>query len=210
MFRTWEREFPSGPGANVSPSVGRIHGRNALSLLNQTKLLSLQTRGGPYMSLTTGGSGVVAIGPGRNAEQFENLSLQLGQLRLEVADVRCVVLENVALGEAEHAEDLLGGGTMGAALLGYSASDSTPSRYMLWRSSRSMRAWTISARKYTKNSASMRPSFFSSTGAISNTGLVCSKRCSMLGCRLWAWNTWASVRERSLVSSGNMPSVLRS
>src|ERR1700758_3572817 len=59
-----------------------------------------------------------------------------------------------------------------------------------------------SARKYRVNSASIRPSFFRNTGAISCTVLTCSKRFSIMGWPLWASRTWAGERPRSLVISG--------
>src|SRR5262245_59023890 len=82
------------------------------------------------------------------------------------------------------------------------------SRFMARRSSRSMMACTSSARKYSVKSASMRPSFLSSTGAISCTVLVCSKRFSIIGWPLWASSTWAGNSLRSLLISGYMPIAL--
>src|SRR5665213_1001095 len=54
-----------------------------------------------------------------------------------------------------------------------------------------MRAWTIRAKKYRVNSASIRPALFRNTGAISWMVLICSNRFSMLGWPLCASRTWA-------------------
>jgi hypothetical protein len=55
-----------------------------------------------------------------------------------------------------------------------------------------MSACTTKAKKYSVNSASMRPSLCRYTGAISWTVLSCSKRFSILGGALWAASTWAA------------------
>jgi hypothetical protein len=55
---------------------------------------------------------------GWNAEEGEKLALQLGQLQVEELDGAAVLEQMVALGQAEQAQHLLGGGVRALALLG--------------------------------------------------------------------------------------------
>ena len=55
---------------------------------------------------------------GWNAEEGEKLALQLGQLQVEELDGAAVLEQVVALGQAEQAQHLLGGGVRALALLG--------------------------------------------------------------------------------------------
>jgi hypothetical protein len=56
----------------------------------------------------------------RDAEQIEGLQLNIGELRWEGLDGFVVAQQRVALGEAEEAQDLLGGRTLAGAVRGRS------------------------------------------------------------------------------------------
>ena len=57
-------------------------------------------------------------GPLRHAEQGQHLALQVGQLGVKHLEGVTLPPQGVALGEAEQAQDLFGGGTPALALLG--------------------------------------------------------------------------------------------